>query len=184
VDETFDVIVGRLAAASPEELTRFLDRTLEVVRVDEADWSCCFHQHIAGGIELPERFAVGDVIRGLAPDREGAILWFGARAGDRGRVFPIQVAELADQAALAGLDVQVALLDRLILDRETSVFLRSARGQLDHLDLSTDAMIASMRAFQSAGARAALAAASVRARADGADDDDDDDDDDIVRGDA
>ncbi len=173
MEETFDYIVGRLTAPSVEALTRFLDAQLGFDHVDDADWYGLFHEHLAGGIELPERFGVGDTLIVLAPRRDGATLWFGGAAAALGRVVPIEICELADQAVRRGFTAEVALLGRFILDRETSAYLSAVGGRLSGARLTIEAMIEVVQALNAGGPSGALAAAALLAQSADADDEDD-----------
>jgi hypothetical protein len=161
VDETFDYIVGRLTAGTAEELTRFLDEQLAFEHVDDAGWYGIFHDHLAGGIELPESFVVGDTLVPLAPERDGATIRFGAEATALGRVLPIALCEIGEHAVARGLTFDLALLGRLILDRETSAFLTSMRGSVRSGRLTMDAMIDVVKTWRASGTSAALAAAAL-----------------------
>ncbi len=160
VDETFAFIVGRLAATSTEALTRFLDRELDVEHLPEALWQPLFDAHLAAGLAVPARFAVGDVVGQLAPVRDGATLWFGADASALGRVAPLLVCELAEHAVGAGLDAELALLGRTVLDEQTSVHLRAGPGHLVPAAVPVDGLIAAAGALRADGAAAALAVAA------------------------
>lgn len=161
MDETFDIIVGRLTAGSPEELTRFLDEQLAFEHVEDAGWYGLFHDHIASGLALPSPFVVGDTLLPLAPAREGATIRFGADASALGRVLPITLCEIGEHAVRRGLTFDLALLGRLIRDEETSAFVTTMRGALRHGKLAMDAMLEVVKTWRSASVPAALAAAAL-----------------------
>jgi hypothetical protein len=175
VDETFDDIVGRLTAGSAEELTRFLDATLAFDHVAGAGWYGLFHDHLAGGIELPESFVVGDTLLALAPDRDGATIRFAGDTSALGRVLPISLCEVGEHAVKAGLTFDLALLGRLILDVETSAFLTSMRGVVRTGRLSMDAMLEVVKTWRDSGTSAALAAAALMVELDDQHDNEGDD---------
>jgi hypothetical protein len=176
VDETFDIIVGRLTAGSAEALTRFLDARLTFAHVHDAGWYGLFHDHIAGGLELPESFVVGDTLLALAPDRDGATIRWSGDASALGRVLPITLCEIGEHAVRAGLTFDVALLGRLIQGRETSAFLTSMRGRIRSGSLQMDAMLEVVQTWRTSGTAAALAASALLVELDPLSDDDDDED--------
>lgn len=161
MDETFDYIVGRLTAGTPEELTRFLDAQLAFEHVLDAGWYGLFHDHLAGGLALPESFVVGDTLVPLAPDREGATIRFGGDASTLGRVLPIALCEIGEHAVRHGLTFDLALLGRLILGVEASAFVTSMRGKIRQGALTMDAMLDVIKTWRASGTAAALAAAAL-----------------------
>lgn len=173
MDETFDIIVGRLTAGSPEELTRFLDARIAFEHVNDACWYGLFHDHIAGGLALPDAFVVGDTLLALAPERDGATIRWSGDASALGRVLPIALCEIGEHAVRAGLTFDVALLGRCILDQETSAFVTSMRGTIRSGALSMDAMLDVVQTWRTSGTSAALAAAALMAEMDPTDEDGD-----------
>ncbi|HUQ01129.1 MAG TPA: hypothetical protein VM261_01480 [Kofleriaceae bacterium] len=161
MDETFDIIVGRLTAGSPEELTRFLDAQLAFEHVHAAGWYGLFHDHLAAGLALPATFVVGDTLLALAPDREGATIRFSADASALGRVLPITLCEIGEHAVRRGLTFDLALLGRNVQGTETSAFITSMRGVVRNGSLQMDAMLEVVRTWRDSGTAAALAAAAL-----------------------
>jgi len=161
VDETFDYVVGRLTAGSPEELTRFLDAQLAFEHVEDAGWYGLFHDHLANGLALPSTFIVGDTLLALAPDREGATIRFAADASQLGRVLPITLCEIGEHAVRQGLTFDLALLGRLVQGDESSAFLTSMRGVIRNGSLAMDAMLEVVKTSRDSGTAAALAAAAL-----------------------
>jgi hypothetical protein len=174
VDETFDIIVGRLTAGSPEELTRFLDARLAYEHVEDACWYGLFHDHIAGGLALPDSFVVGDTLLALAPDRDGATIRWSGDASALGRVLPITLCEIGEQAVRAGLTFDLALLGRCIRDVETSAYVTSMRGRIRSGALQMDAMLEVVQTWRTSGTPAALAAGALLVELDPADEEDGD----------
>jgi hypothetical protein len=161
VDETFDIIVGRLTAGSPEELTRFLDARIAFEHVHDAGWYGLFHDHLAAGLELPESLVVGDTLLALAPDRDGATIRWSGDASALGRVLPVALCEIGEHAVRNGLTFDLALLGRCIQDRENSAFLTSMRGAIRSGALQMDAMLEVVQTWRTSGTPAALAAAAL-----------------------
>lgn len=174
MDETFDYIVGRLTAGSPEELTRFLDAQLVFEHVEDASWYGLFHDHLAAGLALPASFVVGDTLLALAPHREGATIRFAGDASALGRVLPLQLCEIGEHAVARGLTFDLALLGRLVRDEETSAFVTSMRGKVRSGKLAADAMLDVIQTWRASGTAAALAASALMVDLDPDDDDDDD----------